>query len=487
MSATRIHNVLNIFYVSIFLIILQTNAALSYSISSALSCSCSSLNSCSYSVVESGYEYMLGWCNGYACTESHVSKYCKSPCTLSCNKTSTNTDVCGCEEWKCDCPGGGGGGGQGGGDTVCYNTDGNGEGKGFSTTDPGNNCNCQNQYYDSGAQCCTSKKLYSSCGSNYIVSRTSLFPESLYDNNKQCSSSANWPWVNIRCATGYYITASIDYQMALGTSITVRNCSGCSTEKCYPKTPTECYKDGVTKCLTKDLDIDGDKSIAYNEKNIPFEWINCKQTDPTSCGYSSTDQFYTDFIAKNPDNTYKRQKFYVYSGNSCTIIWGDNSCAQPGYWLDASICALCPAGYHGDLDSLKYASCTRCGTGLSTFTDSNGDGKIEVSEHIVVTPDSSYCKKCPAGHMKTDDYCKPCENAGYYNSKTGQTSANSSTSICTEKCPIPFTTDITDVNDSINKCYIDSDSGNTAIKLTDSLGNIFLHEEISTNVKLYHQ
>ena len=448
-------------------------------------CECSSLNLCDYSTNEPFHQcYIDDW----KCFKAAQQDNCTGG-TLTC--IGAEDEFCGCKKWNCsnqqetETPGG---------TTItsCKLTI-----NGTTLTGYKTDSDCAvgpvSNYYDSKTKCCVSRTISNSCGASYEVSRTSKFPENTFAHYGDSTSDTN-ELVTIKCAKGYYIDPvggtpkANSITAKSGESVVrIQDCEGCSTEKCFPRTPYSCYTDGQTGCLTENLDINGDKTIDYNEKNIPFEWINCKKLDPSSCGYSSTDQFYTDFIAKNPDDTYKRQKFYVYSGNSCTIIWGNISCAQPGYWLDGSTCAPCPAGAHGISDALEYTSCDYCPNGKSTFDDTNADGKIEITEHFEAAPDSSYCNECPVGHMKTGNYCKPCENAGYYNSKTGQTSTDRKTSKCTEKCPIPFTTDTTDINDSINKCYIDSGSGNTAIKLTDSLGSIFLHEEIGTNVKLYHQ
>ena len=79
--------------------------------------------------------------------------------------------------------------------------------------------------------------------------------------------------------------------------------------------------------------------------------------------------------------------------------------------------------------------------------------------------------------------CIPC-SANTYHAKD-----SAGKNIC-DACPTAFNSPATDtsgnVSLSINQCYIYSGSGNTAIKLTDSLGSIFLHEEIGENVKLYH-
>jgi hypothetical protein len=352
-------------------------------------------------------------------------------------------------------------------------------------------------YYDSATQCCVSRVLSNTCPAGYTVSRTSSFPENTYANYGN-STSDKQKLVTINCSHGYYkdpagsTPKANSITAASGSGfVSVSDCSGCSTEKCFPSTPASCYTDGKTGCLTQDLDINGNSTIERNEQDIPYEWINCEQSNPGSCGYTAAETFYADYISKYPNNTYKRQKFYIYnsSAKTCDIIWGDISCALPGHLTDGLICSPCPVGTYGTLDKRGAAICEYCAKGYSTFTDSNGDGKIEVSEHTDVAPDNSYCKECPAGHLKTGDFCKPCENAGYYNSKTAQTSTDTKKSICTEKCPVPFTTDINDVNDNINKCYIDS-SNNTntnAIKPKDNLGEIFLWEEIGKDVRLYHQ
>ncbi len=84
------------------------------------------------------------------------------------------------------------------------------------------------------------------------------------------------------------------------------------------------------------------------------------------------------------------------------------------------------------------------------------------------------------GTEMPDFICVPCSANQYYDENTQS---------C-KSCPTAFISPATNntgtVTLSIKECYIYSGSGNTAIKLTDSLGSIFLHEEIGENVKLYH-
>ncbi len=340
---------------------------------------------------------------------------------------------------------------------------------------------CYNAYYSEG--CCRPREIKDTCDYNYKY-KNNGFPTSLWPEQQCIASETDIKnTISVTCANEYYIIpgyTTVGFKVETGQKydwsddkIEITDCSGCSTEKCKPQTPTSCYNSDIN-CLSEEK----------NGKNLKYEWIQCKRNDPNSCGFSSTDDLYKNKIKTHADNTYVRQKFYDYdtTKQSCSITWGEIDCATDGYELNTeNICVACPAGTYAEYattDGVRKRKCKNCPKGNSTFTDDNKDGIID--KFTTGNTSQSNCKPCPAGYIQisTTRKCSKCAE-GTYNSLKGQ---SNTTNTCPYTCPTNFTTDTEDLNDSIQKCYI-----NPTVKLSDSLGTITLSEEIGSRTKLYYQ
>ena len=259
------------------------------------------------------------------------------------------------------------------------------------------------------------------------------------------------------------------------------------TQCCYYKLPKN------TTEYTSQYEITQRTTLTYGDA-CPTEVlpVSCKEPyyhepgDSPYCEYSNGEQDANIYILTNPGCHYC-DKICIEDTETTTHICADNPTSQK------SKTYMNGKGFKYDI-STNNCEATTAYAGISGSVTENPErfqrkGKVMWKDGLC---EFVYLDEwgCAPGYQKQggsigtdmpDFICVPCSANQYYDENTQS---------C-KSCPTAFISPATNntgtVTLSIKECYIDSGSGKTAIKLTDSLGSIFLHEEIGTNVKLYHQ